>query len=1334
MLFKVLSFILGGALLSAFLVLAAPVFAYDQNNTHPALTDEIADFHNLSFPDQKLSYQEKQWLVQGSINEDDGVRMLYHFYDPVHNRGLAMVAGASSKDWGLAANFQMNVLGRQYAGFTSVFNDSSEADFSYGRALEDYAKGNRERAFVAFGHILHLLEDAGVPDHSRDDTHPPILDLGSPYEHEMAKWNPDNFQIARTLFLRREKPVSLSSMGSYFDRVANYSNNNFFSKDTISNEKYSKPLIGSIKKLKIDSGENYFIVGIDSRTNKEFPLAFVDIKFGSLGLEISKFVVTHEQIGSYILDGYWERLSKEVVINGAGALKLFLEEAEEARREYLAKTEQKKPSFWAQMLGVFGFGSDLLTTPDVGTTSGVKDGTSDVKDTELSTRPTFDGSNPQGGDTDDTRGDRKMSPTVSPMLPMVSPLPLVSPFMSPVSTSSPQASPTPKLTTSDGQKISDVKTTGRVVINEIAWAGTMASANDEWIELYNTENFDINLAGWTLKAEDGTPEIIISGLTTPDGGTTSGVNNSVIKAQGYFLLERTDDSTVNTVTADQIYSGALGNEGEVLRLVNSAGTLIDTAGKADEKWLFGNSVGKVSMERTPDGGWKNFTGNPSAKDANGNFINGTPGTANSTAVVTFSSGGGGGGGGGSTSSPSPSPTPTPTPTPSPSPTPSPEPTPEKININTADKTSLMSLPGIGEVKSQAIIDYRTTNGPFSQIEDIQNVSGIGPVTFENIKDLITVGDVVSKPSAVTDLATVHHSPTITATWSAPDSGSFNAASLSYDLRYSADDFSDDDSIWDDATVIASSSLPNVGTKGASQNASFDISYEYGQTVYFALKTRPLSCGTDSCDGESELSNIGEVSFPAAIDDDSWAMLGKDQYHTSFADVAGPAGPSPTVSEFPVDPEDPLSEFDNVFRSDQISAPCDNGGDNVRIYDHNQNSVGAFPCAGGGGTWIGYFNNSYNDTIFTQFEQVGTLPCGTYEECKNKETTLSIRQVVLRADGWTPLPTWSVGQPVADADGNIYFGTTDGLSYKLLKLNKNGVKQWEYPTNVSIGTPAVLSDGTVYFGRSGAGGVLAFTALKSDGSKKWDYDDASTVKSIAVSPAGEPHFTFTSGTDKLAVLNTDGSLKTTISGSGLNGFTPVVLDDGTIITAKYVSGNQFFNGYSADGSQFWPAELFYTGTNGNTPTNPSYDQSSGKTYSAAGPKLFSISSDGSTLNSKDIAPWDYSATTTVAITSDTLFVGFSNLTNPASGSKLFSIKKSDLTVNWSFSADSKINQQMAIDKDANVYFSTQNGKLYSIDSTGSQRWVIDFGSNSDISPVLTKHGLIWSYGNKVVGVN
>lgn len=61
-----------------------------------------------------------------------------------------------------------------------------------------------------------------------------------------------------------------------------------------------------------------------------------------------------------------------------------------------------------------------------------------------------------------------------------------------------------------------------------------------------------------------------------------------------------------------------------------------------------------------------------------------------------------------------------------------------ININTASLEELQTLPGIGSTIAQRIIDYRDQNGPFNQIEDIMNVPGIGPATFDQIKDLISV--------------------------------------------------------------------------------------------------------------------------------------------------------------------------------------------------------------------------------------------------------------------------------------------------------------------------------------------------------------------------------------------------------------------------------------------------------------------------------------------------------------------------------------------------------------------------------------------------------------------
>lgn len=62
----------------------------------------------------------------------------------------------------------------------------------------------------------------------------------------------------------------------------------------------------------------------------------------------------------------------------------------------------------------------------------------------------------------------------------------------------------------------------------------------------------------------------------------------------------------------------------------------------------------------------------------------------------------------------------------------------KLNLNTASKSELTQLPGIGEVKAEAILSYRDTNGKFQTIEELMNIPGIKEATFEQIKDLITV--------------------------------------------------------------------------------------------------------------------------------------------------------------------------------------------------------------------------------------------------------------------------------------------------------------------------------------------------------------------------------------------------------------------------------------------------------------------------------------------------------------------------------------------------------------------------------------------------------------------
>ncbi len=61
-----------------------------------------------------------------------------------------------------------------------------------------------------------------------------------------------------------------------------------------------------------------------------------------------------------------------------------------------------------------------------------------------------------------------------------------------------------------------------------------------------------------------------------------------------------------------------------------------------------------------------------------------------------------------------------------------------VDLNTAGLSELLTLPGLGVTKAQAILDDRAENGPFAQAEDVTRVSGIGRVTYEKMAPYITV--------------------------------------------------------------------------------------------------------------------------------------------------------------------------------------------------------------------------------------------------------------------------------------------------------------------------------------------------------------------------------------------------------------------------------------------------------------------------------------------------------------------------------------------------------------------------------------------------------------------
>ena len=178
---------------------------------------------------------------------------------------------------------------------------------------------------------------------------------------------------------------------------------------------------------------------------------------------------------------------------------------------------------------------------------------------------------------------------------------------------------------------------GDVVINEVAWAGTAANASDEWIELHNTTDTDIDMSGWILRFDtDG----IVIHLGAVEGDTLE-LRRVVIDAGGYFLLERTDDTTVSDIEADLIYKGTLSNAGMLVELIGPAGDVLDLVDASDVGWPAGlagdEKLPYATMERSLAPGELEWTDNnpdfASGLDANGEKLSGTPKAEN--AVVIF---------------------------------------------------------------------------------------------------------------------------------------------------------------------------------------------------------------------------------------------------------------------------------------------------------------------------------------------------------------------------------------------------------------------------------------------------------------------------------------------------------------------------------------------------------------------------------------------------------------------------------------------------------------------------------------------------------------------------
>lgn len=568
--------------------------------THGYLTKAIVDFYNKHFLQNKISEESASFLIDGARLEDNVPRYFNHFYDPVNNRGLEdkIYRGIASKLWAQDETEQLALIYRiipqteiptllTASQIQQIKPDFNHSDFTWQKAIELYAKGEKEKALFTLGHTLHLIEDASVPDHTRNDSHPPFDDGGSPYENWTHKFDLRNFDFELTGRLKNKKPISLNTLDEYFDGIANYSNNNFYSKDSINN--YISPAPDYFVNI---HGDNYGF-----KKDKEFG----DY---ALVLNHSQFNWAKERTGELdyqiIMRGYWNRLSVKAVQYGAGVINLFFEEGEKARQKYL--TEKSQRPYLATLIdgvsAIFG-GSDPKDPSDLVNEFKL---VSEIPIAKKDALPL------EVAPAKESKPKPKIETEII-SLQLQSAEPIAVPSVSPETPVEESVKICTFLTAQSPSR-------SGVIINEVAWMGTSESASNEWIELQNRSSAEIDLAGSSLIDMDEKIRINLSGK---------------ISAGGFWILERTDDNSVPGIAADQVYTGSLENAGEGLRLFDKNCNLLDEVMAAPD-WPAGDNSYKKTMERATDFSWRTYSGESAG---------GTPKVQNSEGIAPVNNSGGG---------------------------------------------------------------------------------------------------------------------------------------------------------------------------------------------------------------------------------------------------------------------------------------------------------------------------------------------------------------------------------------------------------------------------------------------------------------------------------------------------------------------------------------------------------------------------------------------------------------------------------------------------------------------------------------------------------------------
>lgn len=272
--------------------------AYNPHITHYDLTERSVELFNRDNAHRALTKEEQEWIAEGARDEDaPATRVVNHFFDPTTSDGLS--GFSSSKEWA-------------HSGSSQRLNRFGARDMTWETAVEVYESGDKELAYRILGHLLHLVQDATVPAHVRQDPHlhaelGPIVLEGyggkDPYEQASEAFSAPN--------VTQMHIPNYGNFDAYLEHTAQYTNRNFLSMDSAGF--YTYPALSRIEEgyvLASDQQGEYKILSLETNTPTRYFSSPIELKAENFSDPL-------------VVADYWSHLAPTAIEHGAGVIELF---------------------------------------------------------------------------------------------------------------------------------------------------------------------------------------------------------------------------------------------------------------------------------------------------------------------------------------------------------------------------------------------------------------------------------------------------------------------------------------------------------------------------------------------------------------------------------------------------------------------------------------------------------------------------------------------------------------------------------------------------------------------------------------------------------------------------------------------------------------------------------------------------------------------------------------------------------------------------------------------------------------------------------------------------